>query len=70
MASKKSKAITEVFNYHPYKERGLTVDIQSTGFIALRAGKEITNDFMHRLSKEDSEAVLNIIRISINEEGL
>ncbi len=67
MASKKSEALKEIFHFPPYKEKGLTVDIRSNGTVVLSAGKPITNDYMHRLSKEDSDAILNIIRTSIRK---
>jgi len=70
MANTKSIALSEAMYFPPFKERGITVDIQSTGTIALRSGAEITNEHMHRLSLEDSMAVMNIIRMSIKEEGL
>ena len=70
MASTKSKALVEVFHHPPYQKDGLTVDIRTTGTIVLLAGGIVSNDYMHKLSKEDSYAILNIIRMSIKEEGL
>jgi hypothetical protein len=70
MASRKSKALSEVFNHPPYREEGFVVDIRLSGTIVLSAGKKVDNNFMHSLSKEDSDSILNIIRMSINEEGL
>ena len=71
MSSRKSKALAVVFNHPPYREQGFVVDIRKSGTIVLNAGKTAgNNEFMHSLSKEDSDYILNIIRMSINEERL
>ena len=60
------KALEEVRAFPPYKSGGLIVEVAFNNSVVLSSGVE-EDQMSHRLSKEDSDRILNIITMSIKE---
>ena len=60
------KSLEEVRAFPPYKSGGFIVEVAFNNSVVLSSGVK-ADQMSHRLSKEDSEHILNIISMSIRE---